>query len=112
MRDRNGWREEWRLPRMWKEALFQAQPGATVWMLALILLAETENQFCPMYFKVPNEGLAKLGISRRSKWRALRQLQAMGLILLERTSRKSPRVKVLWKRRPRNVTNLAHTSPI
>jgi hypothetical protein len=101
MRDRKGWREEWRIPRMWKEALFQARSLAT-WKLALILLAEAENQFCPMYFKLPNKALAAEGISRKDKWRALQELSQLGLILVQKQqSRKSPLVKVLWKRRPK-----------
>ena len=83
---------------MWAEALSQARLAAT-WRLALILLAEAENQFCPIYFKLPNKALAKQGISRKAKWRALKELSDLGLILLLKQPRKSPLVKVLWKRR-------------
>jgi hypothetical protein len=99
MRDRKFWRHEWRLPRIWKEALFKAQPGAKTWMLALLLLEEAENPYCPRYFKLPNKGLAALGIDRRAKWRALRNLQGMGLIVVDSNPGKSPRVKVMWRRR-------------
>ena len=39
---------------------------------------------------VPNGELAKLGVSREVKRRALQQLEAAGLILIDRRSRKSP----------------------
>jgi DNA-binding MarR family transcriptional regulator len=99
MRDRKGWREEWRIPRMWFEELCKAELSGTTWKLALYLLAEAENQFCPMYFKLPNKALAELGISPDAKVRALKELSRLGLILLQKQPRKSPLVKVLWKRR-------------
>src|SRR5215813_4588963 len=92
-------RDEWRIPRIWKEALFKAKPAASTWMLAILLLEEAENPYCPRCFKLPNKGLANAGINRWAKWRALRELQSMGLILIEESPRKSPRVKVMWRRR-------------
>src|SRR5262249_8059863 len=99
MRDRKGWRDEWRIPRLWKEELFRVQPGAKTWMLAILLLEEAENYYCPWWFKVPNKALASYGIDRHAKTRGLRELAAMGLIIVEQQPRKSPRVKVLFKRR-------------
>ena len=89
MRGRKGWREEWRIPRMWQDALFHAQPVAKTWMLAFILLAEAENQFCPTYFKLPNKGLTEAGINRWAKWRSLQELKDLGLLLSKHTARRA-----------------------
>ena len=42
-----------------------------------------------------NEALAGIGIDRRVKWRALRELEGLGLISVERRPRKSPRVTII-----------------
>ena len=44
---------------------------------------------------VPNGALAKYGISRRAKRLALKQLEAVGLIVVERRPRRTPIVTVL-----------------
>ncbi len=44
---------------------------------------------------VPNGALLKYGVSRKIKRAALRQLEAAGLIAVERRSRKTPTVTVL-----------------
>jgi hypothetical protein len=44
---------------------------------------------------VPNGELAKLGVSPDTKGRALRQLEAAGLILIDRRPRKTPFVTML-----------------
>jgi hypothetical protein len=41
-------------------------------------------------FPLPNGRLAKLGVSRETKRRALRDLERAGLIVVERPSRKTP----------------------
>jgi hypothetical protein len=44
---------------------------------------------------VPNGALAKWGVSRETKRRALKELEAGGLIVIERRSRKTPLVTLL-----------------
>jgi hypothetical protein len=44
---------------------------------------------------LPNGALAKYGVNRKSKTLALRQLEAAGLITVERRSRKTPIVTLL-----------------
>jgi hypothetical protein len=43
-------------------------------------------------FSLPNGQLAARGASRKAKYRVLRELEAAGLITVERQPRKSPRV--------------------
>jgi hypothetical protein len=45
--------------------------------------------------KLANGMLEHDGISRASKWRALAELEARGLILIERRARKSPLVRLV-----------------
>jgi hypothetical protein len=44
---------------------------------------------------VPNDAMAKLGVSREMKRRALQQLEVAGLVALERPLRKTPIVTLL-----------------
>jgi hypothetical protein len=86
-----------RVPALWTEKLSKAKHAAT-FKLALHLLAlEWENHDAPI--KLSNGRLAAAGVSRRGKWRALRELESLGLILTERRSRKSP-VVILLKHAP------------
>ena len=43
-----------------------------------------------------NVGLEQEGLTRRSKWRALAELERLGLLLVERLPRKSPRVTLCY----------------
>jgi len=45
--------------------------------------------------KLANGVLEIYGVSRGQKWRALKELEALGLIRVEHCERKSPRVTVL-----------------
>jgi hypothetical protein len=46
-------------------------------------------------FDMPNKWLEAHGVSRKVKGRALRDLEITGLILVERRSRKTPRIKLV-----------------
>jgi hypothetical protein len=48
-----------------------------------------------MTIPIPNGRLAKLGVSREIKRRALQKLEAAGLIQVERQSRKTPKVTLV-----------------
>ncbi len=61
-------------------------PKAMVWLWLVHKARSTGKAAVP----VPNGALAKLGVSPDAKLRALRQLEAAGLITLERRSRKTP----------------------
>jgi hypothetical protein len=45
--------------------------------------------------KLANGALDAYGISRRTKWRALNELERLGLISVERRVRKSPIIRIL-----------------
>jgi hypothetical protein len=49
-------------------------------------------------FKLANGALAEIGVSRQSKWRALRALEQRGLIEVQSAPGKSPTITVLGAR--------------
>ena len=63
-----------------------------VW-LCLLHLSWKEHS---LTFKLPNERLAVLGVSRSAKTRALRNLEMAGLIQVARARGKSPTVTLLY----------------
>ena len=82
------------VPLWWAEQAAQATrtPQAMVW-LWLLHLAWKEHS---LTFKLPNERLAVLGVSRSAKTRALRNLETAGLIRVAKARGKSPTVTLLY----------------
>jgi hypothetical protein len=82
-----------KVPLLWFERLAEARHIAT-YRVALHLLYQTwkmGGQPVPL----PNGPLIAEGIARGTKWRALRELEQLGLVIVERRKRKAPRVTVL-----------------
>jgi len=63
-----------------------------VWVWLLHLAWATRNNT----FRLPNERLQVRGVSRHAKHRALRRLEAAGLIQISRERGKSPIVTLLY----------------
>jgi len=89
------WRRQFvRFPWAWAERMKSTQRAST-YRLALLLLYEhwrTRGQVIVL----SNVGLEQEGLTRRSKWRALAELERLGLLLVERLPRKSPRVTLCY----------------
>lgn len=66
-------------------------PKALVW----IELLHTSWRVKSLTFPLPNERLKRVGISRYMKYRALRELEAAGLIVVERRQRKTVMVTLV-----------------
>jgi hypothetical protein len=66
-------------------------PKAAVWLWLEHQVRKTQCRTVA----VPNSALAKLGVSRKVKNLALRQLEAAGLIAIERRPRATPKVTLL-----------------
>ena len=64
---------------------------ALVWILLLHTAWRTKSATFPL----SNAGLAKSGVSREIKRRALAELEAAGLIVVERAPGRAPRVTML-----------------
>jgi hypothetical protein len=82
------------VPLEWMHRLAGAHTAATCTVaLHLLFRAFQERQ---QTIKLANRLLASLGVSRWQKWRALAELEAMGLISVEHRERKSPIITLLY----------------
>ena len=79
------------VPCTWVERLADA-PGQTWHLATLLLYTHWKGKGEPI--KLANGMLKIDGVPRRSKWRALRDLERLGLITLECRPRRSPIIHV------------------
>jgi DNA-binding HxlR family transcriptional regulator len=82
-----------KVPLWWAEAAAKAtrMPG----MLVLVELLHRSWKAKSLTFPLPNGRLAKHGVSREIKRKKLRDLEAAGLITVERHHGKTPRVTLV-----------------
>jgi hypothetical protein len=83
-----------KVPLWWAEQAARATrtPKAMVWIWLLYLAWSQHTKT----FRLPNERLGVRGVSPDVKTRALRELEAAGLIRVERNRGKSPCVTLLY----------------
>jgi len=81
------------VPGIWTERLTKARYTATYRAAHHILRRHWEGGGEP--FTLSNGAMALEGVGRCAKWRALRELEQLGLIRIERRKRKSPRITTL-----------------
>jgi hypothetical protein len=82
-----------KVPRVWSDRL-QAARYASTYRIALYLLFQhwkTEGQA----IRLSNVAAVRAGVSRGQKWRALRELERLGLIRVEQSGRRSPLITIL-----------------
>jgi hypothetical protein len=85
------WRRHYvRFPWEWAERMKAVNRGCT-YRLALLLVYE-HWRTGGRSIMLSTAGLEQEGLSRRSKWRALLELEQLGLVRVERRPRKSPRI--------------------
>jgi hypothetical protein len=84
-----------KFPRMWQACMAERRMDASTYRVALYLL---DRASFSDHVPLGNRVLAKHGVSRAGKWRALRQLGQAGLIAIERRRGKAPVVNVRWTR--------------
>ena len=90
------------VPWVWIDRLKVSNRGVT-YRLALLLLYEYwQTGGRPIHLS--NVMLTGDGVTRRSKWRALLELEQFGLLKVERRPRKSPVVTLLLGRGTREVS--------
>jgi hypothetical protein len=82
-----------KVPVLWSERLAEAHHIAS-YRVALHLLYQTWKRGGQPVL-LPNGPLIAEGIARGTKWRALKELERLGLITIERRKRKAPRITVL-----------------
>ena len=82
------------VPDVWKKRLAEGTTNCGTYKLALALLhRDWKNDGRPV--RLANKGLEADGLNRKQKYRALADLERLGLVTVERRFRKSPTVKVL-----------------
>jgi hypothetical protein len=81
-----------KVPLWWIEAA--AKDTASPTTLVLIELLRLRWKTKSSTFRIPNGRLQKLGVSRKVKYRVLRELEGR-LIVLERPARKAPMVTMI-----------------
>jgi hypothetical protein len=81
-----------KLPWSWVERLTTAH-GSTYRVAFHLLYQHWKTGGRPI--RLANTTLALAGVSRRSKYRALQQLERLGMITVERHLRKSPVITVI-----------------
>jgi hypothetical protein len=79
-----------KVPWTWVERLVKARYTATYRVALHVLYRHWKGSGKP--FTLSNGMVAMEGVERRAKWRALRELEQLGLITIERRKRKSPRI--------------------
>lgn len=84
-----------KVPKLWQEYLIKADADAATYRVALYLL---DQATWTIDVPLGNRVLAKHGVSRWGKWRALRKLRRVGLVAVEERPRRAPVVKVRFTR--------------
>jgi hypothetical protein len=82
-----------KLPWNWIEQLARSRSANTYRVAPHLLYLHWKNNGDPV--RLANGMLAMEGVTRFSKWRALRELERWGLIRIERSPRKSPTITVI-----------------
>jgi hypothetical protein len=81
-----------KVPLWWAEAATKAAKDPAALILWLLYLAWKARK---LTFPLPNSYFTKNGASRKTKYRVLRDLEAGGLITVERQNGKSPSVTIV-----------------
>ena len=82
-----------RVPWIWVETLSEARYVASYRVALHLLYLNWKQKGGPV--KLPNGMLAQGGVAKKQKWRALGELERLGLISVERRHGKSPVVTLL-----------------
>jgi hypothetical protein len=81
-----------RLPGEWAHRLCQAKHLGTYKVAVYLLHLNWKSRGRPI--RLPNAALAQMGVGRDAKWRALLELETLGLVEVSRRDRKSPEVSL------------------
>jgi hypothetical protein len=81
------------VPRSWSDRLKGARHASTYKLAVHLLYQHWRTSGQPI--ALTNVALAGTGVSRRAKWRALRELERLELVEIKRRRRRSPIVTLL-----------------
>jgi hypothetical protein len=82
-----------RVPWAWVDRLKSTNRGSTYRLALLLIYEDWRTGGRPI--RLSNTMLAEHGVTRKAKWRALRELEQLELVKVERRPRKSPIVTPL-----------------
>jgi hypothetical protein len=82
-----------KFPHSWEARLLQAKRISTYRVALHLLYLHWRTSGRPM--ALSNVAVAGKGVSGRSKWNALTELERLGLIKVERQNKKSPPIRLL-----------------
>jgi hypothetical protein len=82
-----------KVPWVWAERLAKAHYAATYRVALHVLHQHWKKHGEP--FTLANGDVGWVGVSPRQKWRALGELEQLGLVRIERRPRKSPRITIV-----------------
>jgi hypothetical protein len=83
------------VPLCWAERVTNIRGASAKTLFVGIWLLHLSWKARSLTFSVPNGQLGARGVSRKAKYRALQQLEAAGLITVERRNRKPPLVTLV-----------------
>ena len=96
-----GWLRKYTLmPREWEQRLLEAKRISTYRLAHEILYLHWYGKGKPV--TVSGKVARAVKISARSKWEALAELERLGLIVVDRKPRRSPRVTPLHTQAPKS----------
>jgi hypothetical protein len=82
------------VPMMWVDRLAQSNHHGTI-KLALHLLHKAWREKNYDVLKLSNVDAARVGVPARSKWRSLRELERLELVVVTSRSRRAPTIRLL-----------------
>jgi hypothetical protein len=82
-----------KVPGIWVERLKDARYIATYRVALYLLYQHWKGAGAPI--TLSNTATVEQGVTRWRKWEALRELEQLGLITVEKRERRSPRVKII-----------------
>jgi hypothetical protein len=88
------------LPEKVTKTLIEQEAGRTAWVMVVLLQwlwYKHPNHYNPVY--LTNPAAASVRLSKDQKWRALQELEKIGLVAVFREKRKTPIVELEWQPR-------------
>lgn len=82
-----------KFPLVWADRLRTVRYTSSYRVALHLLYRHWKSGGCPI--QLSNVALVEAGVSRDQKWRALRELELLGLIRIERRRRRSPLINLL-----------------
>ena len=94
--------------KIWKRLLLELNATSIVWVRLLQLRRMRKEK----HLALSNDWLAKHGVTRYAKMRALQTLEQRGLIVVTQSAGRSPRIVIIPRRERRRPAKNSVTEPL